>query len=60
MVRIRYSIEGGAIKLGGAGGEIEIDDAELPEDPEAREEVISSHVQDEVENQVQWGWEEVR
>jgi hypothetical protein len=59
MVRIRYSIGGAAVKLGGYQGEIEIDDAELPDDADERAAAIAAAVESEVENAVQWGWEEI-
>jgi hypothetical protein len=60
MVKIRYSIEGPAVQLGGYHDEIEIDEDELPprDDPEARGKAIGAFVEAEVENAVQWGWEE--
>jgi hypothetical protein len=60
MVKIKYSIEGPAVKLGGYHSELEIDDAELPEEPEAREATIGKIVEADVtENAMQWGWEEI-
>ena len=57
-MKVSATIEGPAIKLGGVYGEIEIPDEEVAGlDDKARDAVISKWVEEEVNNEVQWGWE---
>lgn len=60
MTTIRYTIEGTALGIHPYTGEVEVDDEELEGlSGTSRDKAIEDVVQDEVNNVVQWGWEEV-
>jgi len=57
-VKVSYTIEGSALGNRPVHGEIEVSDEELAGlDDQARDALVSQWVENEVNNQVQWGWD---